>query len=104
VFALYVGLAVVIWFLTRSRWMRVSGTVAAAALALSIGASHVYLGVHWTSDVIAGWALAAAWTGVLVAGLVWASGQPAVQMTPPASNTIVIVATANRYQAKIDRS
>lgn len=44
---------------TRWRWaVLAAGTV----FAVGIGASRVYLGVHYPSDVLAGWAAAVAWT------------------------------------------
>jgi membrane-associated phospholipid phosphatase len=53
--------------------------VAAAILSLLIGLSRVWLGVHWPSDVIGGWAL-----GLLAAGLAVAVGQKsgAVRLEP----------------------
>ena len=62
--ATFVALALVgaAW-LSKPPW---PGRVLALALAAGVGWSRVYLGVHWTSDVLAGWLIAVAWiTAVL---------------------------------------
>ncbi|MCP3732357.1 phosphatase PAP2 family protein [Sphingomonas sp. MG17] len=42
----------------RARWFLFTATV---LLVAAIGASRVYLGVHWPSDVLAGWSFGALW-------------------------------------------
>jgi undecaprenyl-diphosphatase len=49
----------------RSKWQRVLMWSAAALLIALIGLSRVYLGVHWPSDVIAGYAAALIWMGAV---------------------------------------
>jgi undecaprenyl-diphosphatase len=57
-------------FTTRmqSRAARIAIWTGAALLALSIGFSRVYLGVHYPTDVLAGYAAAAIWVGAVRAG------------------------------------
>lgn len=43
------------------RRVKVLAMGAAVLVSLLIGASRVYLGVHWASDVLAGWCVGAAW-------------------------------------------
>lgn len=47
---------------TRSRWReRLYVLAAAALLAMLVGVSRIALGVHWTTDVLAGWVFGSAW-------------------------------------------
>lgn len=67
--ATYLILAVIVSSLETSRSMKILGFAVAGFLALTIGFSRVYLGVHWPSDVIAGWCLGAAWAMVAAVAL-----------------------------------
>jgi undecaprenyl-diphosphatase len=50
-----------------SRWgQRVAAWTAAALIAVLVGFSRLYLGVHWLSDVLGGYALGAAWLSVVI--------------------------------------
>jgi undecaprenyl-diphosphatase len=59
--ATYLTLAVLIASLEPNRATKAMVFVLAFILMAAIGFSRVYLGVHWPSDVLAGWSLGAAW-------------------------------------------
>ena len=44
-----------------SRAVRIFIIGAAVLLTLLVGASRAYLGVHWPSDILAGWSIGFAW-------------------------------------------
>jgi membrane-associated phospholipid phosphatase len=64
-----IGTIVVLAWAGRSAMTRAVLVVAAVAWVGAVGATRVYLGVHWFSDVVAGWLVGAAWLALCVA--VW---------------------------------
>ncbi len=64
--AFYAMLAIVLTVGLKARWRIVTWTVALAVIAAA-GMPGVYLGVHWLSDVLAGYALGGMWATVLAA-------------------------------------
>jgi undecaprenyl-diphosphatase len=76
----YGMLAYILAVFWAKRWrLRVVIVTAAALLILAIGISRLYLGVHYFSDVVGGYAAGALWLSACITGIEIARRQPAIQ-------------------------
>jgi undecaprenyl-diphosphatase len=67
----YLTLGALVAHAIRERRLKVYVQSLAVLLVFAIGLSRIYLGVHWTTDVLAGWGLGAAWAMVLWLATWW---------------------------------
>jgi undecaprenyl-diphosphatase len=57
----YLTLGVLLARVEKSRRLKAYLLATAVLLSLLVGLSRIYLGVHWPTDVLAGWCIGAAW-------------------------------------------
>lgn len=77
----YLTMGALLTRITPSHRIRIFFMSVALALTLLIGVSRIYLGVHYPTDVLAGWCLGAAWA--LASWILMARLQAKGQVSPP---------------------
>lgn len=60
----YLTLAALVARVDRQRGVKILVMLVGVSMTLLVGISRIYLGVHWPSDVLAGWCVGAAWAAL----------------------------------------
>ncbi|RFA29297.1 PA-phosphatase [Alkalilimnicola ehrlichii] len=67
----YLTLAVLLARIQPQRRLKIYLVAIAIAVTIAVGVSRVYVGVHWPTDVLAGWVAGAAWAGLCWFLAIW---------------------------------
>lgn len=79
----YLTLGVLVARTLPERRLKVYVLALAALIAGLVGVSRVYLGVHWPSDVVAGWLAGLAWASLCILGARWLARRGTVEAEAP---------------------
>ena len=80
----YLTLAAVLMRVQTRRRLQLYVLTLALLITVAVGISRVYLGVHWPSDVLAGWTAGAAWAVLCWSVALWMQKKGEVEKGPDA--------------------